>query len=323
MRGQRPESRASYALDRERGDEGEQRVQCSLQHRAVTSAPASALWHIVSERVRPGPLGAARIGLGLAALLAALESAPRLLQMFDPGRLRVPAIKALGAGTVPLELAWITIAAWVLSGSAFLLGWQTRAAGTLLTLVIGSVLALDLQLYSNHLYLLGLLVALMTLADAGAAHSLDSRRRDGPSVPRWPVVLVKAQVSIVYGFAALSKLNEAFLSGGILSGVVGEGLVPVPESFIRFETMFPLALVTVTTEGFLSFGLWLRWTRRLAVWCGIAFHVAIALLLAPTLEFLVFGLTLVPTYLLFAEGADRRADIGSRAGHPSSSSTSE
>lgn len=300
-----------------------QRARGSVRGWAVTSALASALWHIVSDRVRPGPLGAARIGLGLAALLAALETAPRLLLMSDPGRLRLPAIEALGAGAVPVELARVAIGAWILSGSAFLLGWHTRAAGSLLALVIGGVLALDLQLYSNHLYLLGLLVVVVTLADAGAARSLDARRVRRRRVPRWPIVLVKAQVSLVYGFAALSKLHEAFLSGGILSGVVGDGLVPVPESFIRFETMFPLALAAVATEGFLSFGLWLRSTRRLAVWCGIAFHVAIALLLAPTLEFLVFGVTLVPTYVLFAEEGDPGGDVDSRAGRPASSPTSE
>lgn len=293
-----------------------QRGRDSRRSRAGTSAREDALWHVVSDRVRPGPLGAARIGLGLAALLAALETAPRLLLMSDPGRLRVPAIEGLGAGAVAVELAWVGIAVWGLSGSAFLLGWQTRAAGALLALVIGSVLALDLQLYSNHLYLLGVLVVLMTLADAGAARSLDARRGGRRSVPRWALVLVKAQVSLVYGFAALSKLNEAFLSGGILSGLMGDGLVPVPDSFIRFETMFPLALAAVATEGFLSFGLWLRRARRLAVWCGIAFHVAIALLLVPTLEFLVFGLILVPTYLLFAESGDRTRDVTVRGSRP-------
>lgn len=293
---------------------GSRRRGDSLRGRAVTPAPASALWRVVSDRARPGPLGVLRIGLGIGALLAALETVPRLLLMSDPERLRLPAIEALGTGALAPPIAWVIIAAWALWGSAFVLGWHTRAAGALLALVIGSVIALDLQLYSNHLYLLGLLIVLTSVADAGAAHSLDARRRGKRSVPRWPVVLVKAQVSLVYGFAALSKLNEAFLSGGILSGLVGEGLVPVPESFIRFETMFPLALAAVAVEGFLSFGLWLRRTRGPAVWCGIAFHVTIALLLAPTLEFLVFGLTLLPTYLLFAESGDRAGEVTRRAG---------
>lgn len=269
------------------------------------SSLAGALWHLMSVRARARSLAAVRIGLGGAGLLVALETAPRLLVMSDPRRLRHPAIEALGDGALAIELAWAVIAAWVLSSSAFLVGWHTRVAGALLGFLIASVLALDLQLYSNHLYLLGLLVVLTSLGDGGAARSLDARRRGERSVPRWPIVLVKAQVSLVYGFAALSKLNGAFLSGGILAGVSGEGLLPIPQGLVRFEAMFPLAVAAVATEGFLSFGLWLPRTRRLAIGWGIAFHIAVTLWLAPTLEFLAFGLTIVPTYFLFAEPESR------------------
>lgn len=263
------------------------------------AAVARFLRNLVRSTGDPRSLGAVRIFLGAAGLLAAWETTGRLGRMTDPTRLRQPALEVLGDGAIPVVAAWALSAVWVASSTAFLVGWRTRLAGAVLALLIAGVIAADVQLYSNHLYLLALLVSLATVGDAGATLSWDSRRSAERSVPGWPIILMSAQVSLVYGFAALSKINESFLTGGVLSGVVGGGLVPVPDGWIRFETMLPLALGTVAVEAFLSMGLWMRRTRPVAVAAGIGFHLATILLMAPVLEFLVFSVTLVPTYALF------------------------
>jgi hypothetical protein len=48
-----------------------------------------------------------------------------------------------------------------------------------------------------------------------------------------------AQLSIVYGFSALTKINEGFLSGVVLARTLGQGLVGFPES-LRTPTFLSL-----------------------------------------------------------------------------------
>jgi hypothetical protein len=156
-------------------------------------------------------------------------------------------------------------------------GWRTRWARTALALAMSAALLLDQQLYSNHLYLLVLVAFLLTCADSGAAMSLDARRkgpRDG--IPGWPVMLLKIQVSIVYGYAVLAKLELLYLPGSVL-GVywVREGCLALPDPMRRVEVMFPLAVVSLLVEAAPAVGMWLPRIRHQAFLLGLIFHLAI------------------------------------------------
>ena len=241
----------------------------------------------------------ARIGLGLAALLKLVATAPVLVRLLSPSTLRAPFFEWLPYPESPgIALLLLT---WLAGALAFSFGARTHTAGMALAGSLAYVLVLDQQLYSNHLYLLLLLVALVTIGDGGAALSIDARRRGRREyVAAWPVALLKLQVSIVYGFAALAKLNVYFLSGALLAAYLRRGgLIPLPEPLLGFPVVTVLAISAVATEGYLALALWSPSRRASALVVGVALHLFMVLTLAPTLELLVFAVELLALYPLF------------------------
>lgn len=248
------------------------------------------------------PLGVARIAVAGAVLLKAALIAPMLLALRDPAMLRVP-----GVSWLPVLPRWsplVILGVWVLAGAAFLVGWRTRIAGALLSAALFWTVLGDQQLYSNHLYLAATLTALLTLADSGTTFSLDARRR-GPGtvvVRAWPVTLLKLQVSFVYGFAALTKLNLTYVSGAVLNWNLGrDALIGFPEGLRRWEVMAPLALLSILVEAFLAVALWSERWRSVGFGLGFAFHAAIVLTISPAPELLVFSVLMFALYLLFLD----------------------
>jgi predicted DCC family thiol-disulfide oxidoreductase YuxK len=265
--------------------------------------PLSAWVFGLASRSAPArPVALARIGVAIAALLELPNSADTLLSLAGPSVIHAP---YLGFTPRPSEqLAFVLIGLWLVSAIAFMVGWRTRLVGGLLTATLGLVLLLDQQLYSNHLYLMFLVVGLLTVADSGAAISLDARRHGGRDfIPGWPVWLLCLQVSLVYGFAALAKLNPDFLSGSVLASYVRQGFLGIPDAWRSFEPMFVLSLLAVCTEAFLAFSLWMARWRPAAMVAGLGLHVFITGWLNPIGSLLVFSLVILPLYLLFLDAA--------------------
>ncbi|HEX2180399.1 MAG TPA: HTTM domain-containing protein [Actinomycetota bacterium] len=245
-------------------------------------------------RARSRPIGVARALVGSAGLLGAVEVAGEIRNLSNPNLLRLPRFDGLSAP--PPSGANLLLAVWILLAAAFALGWHTRVAGTLFAVLIGYTLALDQQLYSNHLYLMSLLVVLLTLGDAGAAWSLDARRKGArPSVPGWPALLMRFQVSVVYGFAMLSKLTPAYLSGLVLATNLRlPGLQSVPPPVFAM-----VAILSVLTEAFLAMGLWSSRYRPVAVVVGLGFHLTILLTMRILPDLLTFALLMSAGYIAF------------------------
>lgn len=240
------------------------------------------------------PIGVARVGLGAATLLGAAEMARFLKAMHRPGILRIPRfdeVPVLSPSSVTLFLVL-----WVLAGIAFCLGWHTRPAGILLVGFQVYVLLLDHQMYSNHLYLMTLLVFLMTLADSGAALSLDARRTGGAAwIPAWPVMLMRVQVSIVYGFAVIAKLNLYFVSGVVLrQNIEVPGVEKLPPWFFML-----LAMTSLSAEAFLAYGFWRKRLRVPAFVVGIGFHLTILATMWAFPDLVTFALLMGSAYLAF------------------------
>lgn len=258
---------------------------------------------LVGVRTSARAVALARIGVAFAVLLEARASSDALLRLTEPGILQAPYVP--WAPPVTAGLAWGLIGLWVVSGLAFLVGWRTRAAGVVLAVTLASVLLADQQLYSNHLYLMVLLVGLVTVADGGAAISLDARGRGArDEVAAWPVWLLRAQVSIVYGYAALAKTNLAFLSGSVIAASLRrEGPLAIPDAWRSAEPMLVLAVLAICLEAFVAVALWSRRWRPAALVAGLALHVGITGWLSPTYQLLVFSLALLPLYLIFLDAA--------------------
>ena len=200
------------------------------------------------------------------------------------------------------------LAVWLVAALAFALGWKTRVAGAVLALVTGYALVLDQQTYSNHLYLLFLVILLLTIADSGAAWALDARGHATRSeVAGWPILLLKIQVTIVYVFSAASKITPPYLAGEILTrSLKQEGWLAVPETWRTPTAMSVLAVTSVAVELFIAFGLWAPRLRLAAILAGAGFHVLIiAVLDSSRLSLAIFALAMFAGYVVFPRSPGR------------------
>jgi predicted DCC family thiol-disulfide oxidoreductase YuxK len=261
------------------------------------------LWRVAESRAPSRPLALARIGATAAILLELPNSGATLLRLADPSVIHAPYLAWTPRLTEPM--AWALIGLWLVSALAFMLGFRARWSGAVLTATVAAVLFVDQQTYSNHLFLMLPVAALLTVADSGASISLDARRVGSRnSVAGWPVWLLCAQVCIVYGFAAIAKLNPDFLSGSVVASYLRrEGPLAVPDAWRSFEPMFVLSLLAICSEAFLALSLWSSRRRPTAMVVGLGLHAFITGWLSPTMSLLVFSLLMVPLYLPFLDVA--------------------
>jgi hypothetical protein len=195
------------------------------------------------------------------------------------------------------EVPWL-IGIWLAAAVAFTLGWRTRISGVVLCLAIARSLTSDQQGYSSHLYLLLVLLLILTVAQSSAVSSMDARRRGSQArVPAWPVWLLAVQGSVVYGYAALTKLVPSFLSGAAVCAHFGWFGRANPPIFICAG----LAIASIITELFLAIALWRRSTWRLACVIGIGLHVAMVAMLTPDvrLQLIIFAGEMLVLYPLY------------------------
>lgn len=250
-------------------------------------------------------VGFVRIAIGIAVLATAVETGEYLGRVLAASSLALPYMGPIPRLPEKLFIPFLTV--WCLAGLAFLVGWNTRIAGTVLTLVMGYTLIVDQQTYSNHLYLLTCIVLLLTLAGAGAAVSLDARRRSGINhVAAGPVFLLKTQLSVMYAFAALNKISAIYLSGAVLSVTLRwEGPVALPAAARNPTILAIMALSSVVIEAFLAVALWSPKWRKGALVAGVALHLGMiaTVPLPDMLAVAIFALASLSLYVLFFDNA--------------------
>lgn len=257
---------------------------------------SAALHRTVTGHTAALPLAVVRILVGGAAIAKAFDVRRALTGVLEPTSLRVPYLDWLP--DIPPTAVPVLLAVWIVAAAALAVGWRTPLAGGVLTVVLAYVLLLDQQLYGNNHYLLTLVVFLLTIADSGARASFDARRR-GPRnvVAAWPVQLLKFQLSVVYGFAAITKFNVTFLSGSILASL--SGAIAIPEAWRIQSVMLPLALAAILVEVFLALALWSPRLRGAALALGVAFHTSIVLTAGSVVELTIFSTVILALYVLF------------------------
>jgi hypothetical protein len=217
-----------------------------------------------------------RVIIGIAALVRGLEAGRVLWRVLDPQVLHLPLVSWLPQP--PQAAVPLLVLAWVALAVAFTLGYRTRLAGTGLAVLMFYTLILDQQTYSNHLYLLILIVAVVALAPD-------------------PAFLLRWQLSIVYGFSALWKCNAYYLSGAVIAA----HLIPPLEPWRKFEYMAPLAAASLFVEVFLAIAFWSPRYRPVAWVVGLALHLGCVAILAPgyQLQIAVFALEMIALYTAF------------------------
>ena len=257
---------------------------------------------LVERRIDARPVAVVRIVIGLAALARAYETSRLLDRYLLPTTIKLPYVAWLPELTE--RGATFLLAAWALAALLFSVGWLTRVAGSVVAAISLYILFLDQQLYSNHLYLLATLCVLLIIADAGVAWSIDARLRRRPrdTVPAWPVFLLKTQLSVMYLFAALAKLNGPFLSGAEMFGYMPGALRESVSGDVLLALALALSWGAIAAEMFVAVGLWSRRWRMAAVACGVVLHGAMILLLpgAVRLQLTIFAAESLALYMLFA-----------------------
>lgn len=255
-----------------------------MSHRILRrlDAPFPTTWVVVG-----------RTALAVGAVIKLVMTAPVLLALADPAALRIPRLAWL-APWLPLMLA--AVAVWALGSLLLLAGVRPRIGSGLVAAAVALSLAVDQQTYSNHLYLLGLLALLYAFIPSPPLWRWDSL--PGSTVRSPAIRLVQLQVSIVFGWTALAKLNEEFLSGVVLASTM-RGPVTVPEAWITPRLLAPLAALVVVAEAGIALALWTRW-RTPALVAALALHLGIVLLLVPTWDLVAFSFIMGSGYALFS-----------------------
>lgn len=254
-----------------------------------------SLTRVLNSRVDARPVTFARIIVGLLALVRAIEGWRIGSRVADPSTLKAPLISGL---TITPELLLPLTVTWIVCALLFTIGVWMRVAGFLLVACMLVTLLLDEQLYSNHLYLLAIEVLLLTLCGKAKAHGPNKRA----TLPAWPVVLLKIQLSIVYIFAAVTKITPLFLSGAILYlNLRRSGWLALPPSLRTLPVLAVLSGVAVITEIFLALALWSDKYRRIGVVVGVLFHLTLTLMIVPevAIQLLVFSLAVLALYPLY------------------------
>ena len=252
------------------------------------------LLRLVSTDTPSLPVGVGRVVLGLAGCLEVLAAitTSRLDKVLRPGVIEAPRWEWLPR--LSEDGGRVFIVVWLVVLALFALGWRARVTGGIAFAATAYYLALDQQLYANHVYLLCVLLLLFVLADAGAALSLDAARGRGRAlVPRWPVFLLQAQVAVVYGFATFSKLNGDWFGGDVLeANLLRIGPFDLPSVLERRGVYVACAIGTVLVEGFLTFAFYVRRLQPVAVVVGLAFHLSIVLTVDRWSPYAAIGFTI-------------------------------
>jgi len=263
-----------------------------------------SLSQIVTRRTDARPAGLVRIVVGLAAIGFALEAWVNLGRVLTAQVVDMPYVAWYPR--FPPAVLPLFIGVWLSAALAFALGLRARSCGAVLALSMAYTLFFDQQLYSNHLYLATLVVLLLTIADSAARFSLDARRSGGRDlIPEWPILLLKIQISIVYFYAALLKINPQYLSGATLAGFWPfNQLAAQPGGWWPALGLPILAVGSILTELFLAAALWVPRLRWLALAVGVGFHMLIiwtggARPGVPDIPFAIFALVTVAPYALF------------------------
>jgi hypothetical protein len=253
------------------------------------------LQRFLTSQVNPRPIALVRIIVGLAATASGLEILFLLPRALDPSFLQLPLLPLLPR--LPQSMDPGFVALWMVCGLLVSAGLAARPAALILIALISYLLLLDQQLYSNHHYLLLLELLFLALAQSDATWSVVARQRgQAPhSIPGWPILLLQFQISAVYLFSALSKINPAFLTGSVLSSVVA---IPLPLPPVV------LAILTILAEAYLAFALWQRRLRLSAMLIGLGLHSSIVVSMGAASAFeayqlAVFSCLICAPYLLF------------------------
>lgn len=175
-------------------------------------------------------------------------------------------------------------------------GLYYRATSVLLFFGYLYIFLLEQSVYMNHHYLMVLFCFLLMWMPAERVFSVDRRRRGGATtVPAWTVWLIRVQISIVYAYGALAKLNGDWLVGEPMRSAIAKMSGGVPLLGDALPAWFLGCLIAwagLLIDALLPILLW--WAPSVAMAVAIPFHLLNALFLRiGVFSFLMMGALLI------------------------------
>ena len=243
---------------------------------------------IVTADIDARPLAAGRIAVGLSSFVVLVEWFGTLNRVAG-GAIAVPVASALPDPS-PTGV-YVLACVGFLASVGMVLGlsrWPTLAVAA----VSLCALLLDQQTYSNHLVLLTVLAFFLGLSGSHRAWSIPHRHA-GARVPYWPAFLIQAQISTLYFWTGVAKLNEQFLTGGVFEINMHTWALP-PAALLPV-----VAVSSVITEVALSVLLWVRRLFPVALLVGVGLHLGIAVTLKSPIPLVAFAGLMASGYFLF------------------------
>ncbi|GGH41076.1 HTTM domain-containing protein [Microbacterium album] len=176
---------------------------------------------------------------------------------------------------------------WFAAAVALTLGCRYRiAAAVILAISVILPIVTAFQWYNQHLYLIASICLILV-------------------VNEYVPTLLRAQLSIVYGFAAITKLNESFLSGTeIYNSAVQRTFWT---TFINVDppvwALIGVSVFAIVVELFLAVAFWLPRLRWVALLIGLCFQIGMLVLMTggalSLVRLAVFGFLMIALYLPF------------------------
>ncbi len=168
----------------------------------------------------------------------------------------------------------------------FLLGLAFRITGPLTALFMGYSFLASPFFYHHHTFQMMIVTAILGFSPCVGRYSLDAiffNKNDGLAQPTvTPRRLIQVLVTLIYFFTSISKWNEPWLSGQMIEVFQKSGSLygPFTPWILDHFSFQALGLITVGTESFLVFGLWVPRLRIPAILAGIGLHIGIDMMMA-------------------------------------------
>jgi len=171
-----------------------------------------------------------------------------------------------------------------LSSLFMIFGLFYRISATVFFLLFTYVELIDKTYYLNHYYLVSTLVFWMILVPAHRSYSLDSLifpKIKTTICANWCILIFKVQLSMVYFFAGLAKVNADWLlqAQPLATWLPGRYTLPVIGKWLYLkEVAFLFSWLGCLYDLFIWAFLWFKRTRPLAYFFVLVFHILTGIL---------------------------------------------
>lgn len=164
------------------------------------------------------------------------------------------------------------------------IGFFYRLSAALYFLLFVYVELLDKTYYLNHYYLVSLLVFWMIFVPAHHWYSVDAKlfpKIKSTTCSNWHILIFKIQLSIVYFFAGLAKVNSDWLfrAQPLATWLPGKYQLPWIGQFMHYkELAFLFSWFGCIYDLTIWIFLWIKKTRILAYLAVLVFHILTGIL---------------------------------------------